>query len=145
MAAGVILNASHEVLLALRPLHKHQGGLWEFPGGDSSIDDLRGYESPVVDMKFTRDGRTLATRGQNGEVKVWDVTARPAKERPHSKAAPKVQHFVLCRARDGKPMPNYLGVPQIKIFGTLHINPIHEGDAIGSLFQMDIERIEPMS
>ena len=33
VAAGVILNDSNEVLLALRPLHKHQGGLWEFPGG----------------------------------------------------------------------------------------------------------------
>lgn len=33
VAAGVILNASNEVLLALRPLNKHQGGLWEFPGG----------------------------------------------------------------------------------------------------------------
>jgi 8-oxo-dGTP diphosphatase len=33
VAAGVILNGSEEVLLALRPLHKHQGGLWEFPGG----------------------------------------------------------------------------------------------------------------
>ena len=33
VAAGVILNAQNEVLLALRPLHKHQGGLWEFPGG----------------------------------------------------------------------------------------------------------------
>jgi 8-oxo-dGTP diphosphatase len=33
VAAGVILNAKSEVLLALRPLHKHQGGLWEFPGG----------------------------------------------------------------------------------------------------------------
>ncbi len=33
VAAGVILNDSGEVLLALRPLHKHQGGLWEFPGG----------------------------------------------------------------------------------------------------------------
>jgi 8-oxo-dGTP diphosphatase len=33
VAAGVILNASGEVLLALRPLDKHQGGLWEFPGG----------------------------------------------------------------------------------------------------------------
>ena len=33
VAAGVILNAGNEVLLALRPLHKHQGGLWEFPGG----------------------------------------------------------------------------------------------------------------
>ena len=33
VAAGVILNANDEVLLALRPQHKHQGGLWEFPGG----------------------------------------------------------------------------------------------------------------
>ncbi len=33
VAAGVILNAQREVLLALRPRDKHQGGLWEFPGG----------------------------------------------------------------------------------------------------------------
>ena len=33
VAAGIILNNSNEVLLALRPQHKHQGGLWEFPGG----------------------------------------------------------------------------------------------------------------
>lgn len=33
VAAGVILNVNNEVLLALRPLDKHQGGLWEFPGG----------------------------------------------------------------------------------------------------------------
>ena len=33
VAAAVILNENHECLLALRPAHKHQGGLWEFPGG----------------------------------------------------------------------------------------------------------------
>jgi len=33
VAAGVILNSRHEVLIALRPRDKHQGGLWEFPGG----------------------------------------------------------------------------------------------------------------
>ncbi len=33
VAAGVILNSSREVLIALRPKNKHQGGLWEFPGG----------------------------------------------------------------------------------------------------------------
>ena len=33
VAAGVILNDNDEVLLALRPRNKHQGGLWEFPGG----------------------------------------------------------------------------------------------------------------
>lgn len=33
VAAGVILNSERQVLLALRPRAKHQGGLWEFPGG----------------------------------------------------------------------------------------------------------------
>jgi len=33
VVAGVIRNSSQQVLLALRPQHLHQGGLWEFPGG----------------------------------------------------------------------------------------------------------------
>lgn len=33
VAAAVISNQRGEVLLALRPAHLHQGGLWEFPGG----------------------------------------------------------------------------------------------------------------
>ncbi|MDM8561405.1 Nudix family hydrolase [Candidatus Parabeggiatoa sp. HSG14] len=31
--AGVICNSQGEILLARRPNHLHQGGLWEFPGG----------------------------------------------------------------------------------------------------------------
>lgn len=48
VAAGVILNAQQQVLLALRPSHKHQGGLWEFPGGKveagESVRDALGRE-----------------------------------------------------------------------------------------------------
>jgi len=33
VAAGVIRGADGHVLIAKRPLDKHQGGLWEFPGG----------------------------------------------------------------------------------------------------------------
>lgn len=33
VAVGVIVNAHRHVLIAKRPLHVHQGGLWEFPGG----------------------------------------------------------------------------------------------------------------
>ena len=33
VAVAVIVNSEQEVLLALRQLHQHQGGLWEFPGG----------------------------------------------------------------------------------------------------------------
>lgn len=33
VAVGMIKNAHNQVLVALRPQHVHQGGLWEFPGG----------------------------------------------------------------------------------------------------------------
>lgn len=33
VAVGVIVNKQREILIALRPDHVHQGGLWEFPGG----------------------------------------------------------------------------------------------------------------
>ena len=33
VVAAVIVNRSHQILLAKRPLDRHQGGLWEFPGG----------------------------------------------------------------------------------------------------------------
>lgn len=33
VAVGVLLDDQDRVLIARRPLHVHQGGLWEFPGG----------------------------------------------------------------------------------------------------------------
>jgi 8-oxo-dGTP diphosphatase len=33
VAVGAITRAAGDVLIALRPEHTHQGGLWEFPGG----------------------------------------------------------------------------------------------------------------
>ena len=33
VAVGVIVNEQQQILIALRPAHTHQGGLWEFPGG----------------------------------------------------------------------------------------------------------------
>lgn len=33
VAVGVVFNKMGQVLVALRPSHKLQGGLWEFPGG----------------------------------------------------------------------------------------------------------------
>ena len=33
VAVGVITNVDQQILIALRPVDVHQGGLWEFPGG----------------------------------------------------------------------------------------------------------------
>jgi 8-oxo-dGTP diphosphatase len=33
VAVGVVCDAQNRILIAQRPQHVHQGGLWEFPGG----------------------------------------------------------------------------------------------------------------
>ena len=43
--AGVLRDAQGHILLAQRPVDKHLGGLWEFPGGkcesnESAVDAL---------------------------------------------------------------------------------------------------------
>lgn len=46
MAIGVVYNAQNAILIAKRPLHKHLGGLWEFPGGK-----IEGNETPFAALK----------------------------------------------------------------------------------------------
>ena len=40
VVAAVIYNKAGEILIAKRPLTKHQGGLWEFPGGKINKKEL---------------------------------------------------------------------------------------------------------
>lgn len=40
VVAAVIYNSRQQILLAQRPLHKHQGGKWEFPGGKVEPHEL---------------------------------------------------------------------------------------------------------
>ena len=49
VAVGVIFNSKQDqILIAKRPKHLHQGGLWEFPGGKVGIGES-------VDQALTRE------------------------------------------------------------------------------------------
>ena len=39
VVAGILMNAQGQILVALRPNHVPQGGLWEFPGGKLEPDE----------------------------------------------------------------------------------------------------------
>lgn len=41
VVAAVIRDSSHNILIAKRPDHVHQGGLWEFPGGKLDTGESR--------------------------------------------------------------------------------------------------------
>lgn len=68
VAAAVILNAQGQILLARRPEDKHQGGLWEFPGGKVEPRE------PVVEA---------LARELDEELGIQITTARPLIQIPH--------------------------------------------------------------
>jgi hypothetical protein len=56
---------------------------------------------------------------------------------------PKVQHFVACEVPRGQKVT--IDGPRVKVFGTLHVNVVNDGGAISRVYQMDVERVEPVS
>lgn len=84
VVAAVIHNPAGEILIARRPLHKHQGGLWEFPGG--KIEDGERTEEALVrelreELGITATAfRPLLTvehhySDKSVRLEVWRVTA----------------------------------------------------------------------
>jgi 8-oxo-dGTP diphosphatase len=84
VVAGVINNTDGKVLLALRPHHLHQGGLWEFPGGKREA-----HEAPQqalarelweeLGLKITHARPLIQVSHDYGDthilLDVWRVTA----------------------------------------------------------------------
>lgn len=84
VVAAVIHNPQGEILIARRPLHKHQGGLWEFPGGKIEEGESAGHalirelqeELGITPTEF----RPLLTvehhyPDKSVRLEVWRVTA----------------------------------------------------------------------
>ena len=68
VVAAAIINKQGEVLLALRATHRHQGGLWEFPGGK---------------IEESEDARTALARELHEELGITVTRARPLIRIPH--------------------------------------------------------------
>jgi hypothetical protein len=56
--------------------------------------------------------------------------------------APQVQHFIHSTVKDGKKVPYWGGL--VKVYGTLHVNVKKAEGKVDSVFQFDVENVEPV-
>ena len=89
VAVGVLRNDRGQVLIAKRPLHAHQGGLWEFPGGK---------------IRPGEDVQAALRRELREELGIELRTARPLIRIPHVYA----EHRVLLDVWHSR---DYSGIP----------------------------------
>ena len=71
VVAAVIRRPDGQVLLAQRPQHTHQGGLWEFPGGkvepgESEVEALQRELQEELGNKQVAGGLEWWLPGVNG-------------------------------------------------------------------------------
>ncbi|WP_353407722.1 8-oxo-dGTP diphosphatase MutT [Pseudoteredinibacter isoporae] len=80
---GVIWGQNQEILLAKRPEHLHQGGLWEFPGGklEAGEEALLGLSRELREelaIEVTRASPLMEVKHDYGDKQVfldiWQVT-----------------------------------------------------------------------
>jgi len=76
VAAGVIYDSHGRILLARRPDHLHQGGLWEFPGGKVQVGEyvvaaLRRELDEELGIRITQSRPLIQVHHDYGDKQVW--------------------------------------------------------------------------
>ena len=82
VAVGIIRNSQGEILIAFRDKNKHEGGLWEFPGGkveaeESVIEALKRELLEELGLEVIRSSPLLEIQhnysGKYVRLDVWEV------------------------------------------------------------------------
>lgn len=109
VVAAVIYNSRKQILLAQRPLHKHQGGKWEFPGGkvepgESAVLALKRelFEELGIEADLATMQPLLEIKHAYSDKNVWlDVwTVQQFKNEPMGKEGQAIAWFELAALKD---------------------------------------------
>ena len=116
------------------------------------MDQVNGTVADIPERYRQLDGKRVMLEGEvaPGGMTSGDLTTQFQLCYSVAKCCfggpPKVQHFVLCKPANGKTMPNYADAGPVKVYGKLSIKVVKDDSGkIGSIFQMAVDRVEPVS
>jgi len=110
------------------------------------LDQVAGTINDVPKRWREFDGKKIILRGEiwspdssSPEIDHFDLCYSIAK--CCFSGPPQVQHFVKSRAAKGV-LPNYGGLVEVR--GTLHVKVVPGPEKIASVYQLDVERVDPV-
>ena len=136
LVTGGITNAgggySHVELKAM-------SGFW-FDQSNGTLKDVPEKWRKLEGQKVILEGEMWDPRGAGERVSTYQLCYSIAK--CCFNGPPQVQHFVDSTAIEGKKLNYYSGLVQVK--GVLHVNVRHDAGKVQSVYQMDVESIDPV-
>jgi hypothetical protein len=130
------------------PIHK-RGGLWVCDLKTLSnfdLDQVHGRTEDIPKELRELDGKRVAMVGQmwapygaNGRVHNFDLVYSVTG--CCFSGPPKVQHVVKARVNDGQSVGYCRG--RVDVTGTLHVGVQKDGDAIDSIYRVDVDSVKP--
>ncbi|MBV8780190.1 MAG: hypothetical protein JO353_02225, partial [Phycisphaerae bacterium] len=111
------------------------------------LDQANGQLTDIPEKWRALDGQKVVLYGEmwqpmstgDNNVKRFDLCYSIAK--CCFTGPPLVQHFVQSTAVPGKSLNYYDNL--VKVVGTLHVNVKHDQGKVTSIYQLDVENIEP--
>lgn len=148
VAAAAVVTPDGRVLIARRPLHLHQGGLWEFPGGKVEPgEDIRQalnrelHEELGIDVVQARPLLCIPYRYPDREIvlDVWRVDAFSGV--PHGREGQEVRWVALADLPHyAFPPPNRPIITALQLPDRYLITPEPDGAAHWPRFLQQLER-----
>lgn len=113
---------------------------------DFEIDQVHGRTEDIPKRFRDLDGQRVELVGQmwapyraDGRVRDFDLVYSIAN--CCFSGAPKVQHLVKAKVRDGRSVPYSPG--RVDVTGTLHVGVQPDADGIESIYRVDVDSVTP--
>jgi hypothetical protein len=130
---------------------KNAGGGYKFVDlkamSNFELDQNNGALTDIPEKWRALDGQKVILHGEmwgtttaNSEVAGFDLCYSIAK--CCFSGPPKVQHFVKSKVQQGKSVGYYDG--QVEVKGKLHVNVKNDAGKLTSVYQLDVESVEPV-
>jgi hypothetical protein len=111
-----------------------------FDQNNGTINDVPAKWRELDGKKVVMEGEMWAAQSAGQYVSGYQLCYSIAK--CCFSGPPQVQHFVNSRAIEGKKLEYYGGLVQVK--GVLHVKVKKEAGKVQSVFDMDVESVEPV-
>lgn len=113
---------------------------FSFDQNNGTLEDVPALYRQLDGKRVVVEGEIWAPNSASNRLRQFELVYSIAK--CCFSGPPQIQHFVQSQVVDGKTVPYYSGL--VRAVGILHVDVVRQGGKVVSVYQLDIEHLEPV-